>query len=750
MAEEGFVRADVYEKLTGHAQYADDIYFPHMLYAVTVHAPHAHARILSIDVEQAKRMPGVAGVYTAADIPGENQQPADKPMLADQVVCSAGDGVAVVAAETLEQARAAAKKVWVEYQVLPAIFDPDLALQPDSVPLHGDSNLACEHIVSKGDLEKGFAQADVILEREYQTQRIQHSAIEADVAVVVPEHGGITVYVPCKFPYNIKNNLARTCGLPQSRVRVIQPAIGGSFGGKDIDIIVVATRAAMVALATNRPCKMTWTREECMIEGTKRHPFRLRYKIGAKRDGKITAVQILGTADAGAYRSRSLATIWRAAVEATGPYEIENVHTHIRAAFTNHVYSDAVRGFGSPQVDFASESLMDELAQVLGMDPLAIRRKNMLREGSIAATGQKLTQVSLPECLDRLEREFPLGEPEITPEGKYRARGIACLHRGESYGAASRDPDVAGTDITVRPDGSVNIYTSISEVGQGTHAVMAHICAQLLGVPDERVTISPVDTAYVPDSGATAGSRGTISGGNAVRLAVLRLRERIAGAVSAQTGDPAEEIIFADGCLYRKDGTKLMTFDEAIALCHAHGVRTDACGQWVAPQTSWDFAKGQGNTYYAFSYGAAGAEVEIDPVSGQIDVTRLICLHDIGKIYNYPEACGQITGGIAMALGYTLMEEVEMKDGQVKSRNFDTYLLPTAMDAQQIQALPLAVKEAENPLGVHGVGEASTALVAPAVANAVARATGIRLRSLPLNLEKVRAALDRKGENTDA
>ena len=374
----------------------------------------------------------------------------------------------------------------------------------------------------------------------------------------------------------------------------------------------------------------------------------------------------------------------------------------------------------------------------------------MLREGSIAATGQKLTQVSLPECLDRLEREFPLGEPEITPEGKYRARGIACLHRGESYGAASRDPDVAGTDITVRPDGSVNIYTSISEVGQGTHAVMAHICAQLLGIPDERVTISPVDTAYVPDSGATAGSRGTISGGNAVRLAVLRLRERIAGAVSAQTGDPAEEIIFADGCLYRKDGTKLMTFDEAIALCHAHGVRTDACGQWVAPQTSWDFAKGQGNTYYAFSYGAAGAEVEIDPVSGQIDVTRLICLHDIGKIYNYPEACGQITGGIAMALGYTLMEEVEMKDGQVKSRNFDTYLLPTAMDAQQIQALPLAVKEAENPLGVHGVGEASTALVAPAVANAVARATGIRMRSLPLNLEKVRAALARKGENTDA
>ena len=750
MKEKGFVRADVYEKLTGHAQYADDLYFPNMLHAVTVHAPHAHARILSINSEQAEYMQGVVGVYIAADIPGENQQPADKPMLADRVVCSAGDGVAVVAAETLEQARNAAKKVQIEYEILPAVFDPDLALQPESVILHGENNLACEHIVKKGDLEKGFSQADVILEREYHTQRIQHAAIETDVAVVVPEHGGITVYAPCKFPYNIKNNLARTCGLPRSRVRVIQPAIGGSFGGKDIDIIVVATRAATVALATNRPCKMAWTREECMIEGTKRHPFRLRYKIGARRDGKITAVQILGTADAGAYVSRSLATIWRAAVEATGPYEIENVYTHIRAAYTNHVYSDAVRGFGSPQVDFASESLLDELAQELGLDPFAIRRKNIMREGSISATGQRLAQVSLPECLDRLEKEFPLDEPVRTEEGKYRARGIACLHRGESYGAASKDADVAGSDIATYPDGSVNIYTSISEVGQGTHAVMSHICAQLLGISDECVTVSPVDTAYVPDSGATAGSRGTISGGNAVRLAVLDLRNRISEVVSGQTGVPADEIDFQNGGLYGKNGTKLMTFGEAVSLCHALGIRTDACGQWVAPKTSWDFSKGQGKTYYGYSYGAAGAEVEIDPVSGQIEVTKLLCLHDIGKICNYPEACGQITGGIAMALGYTLTEEVEIRDGQVKSKNFDTYLLPTAMDAKEIQALPLSLKAAENPLGVHGVGEASTALVAPAVANAVARAAGIRLRSLPLNLERVREAINRKGEIPDA
>lgn len=741
MEKTGFCRADVLEKLTGAAKYADDLCFPRMLHAVTVRSPHPRARILSVDAAEALRMPGVAGVYTAKDVPGVNQQPGDKPMLAADVSNSAGDGVAVVAAETRAQAEAAAKLVKVKYDLLPTVFDPEKALEDKTVVLYGEDNLACEHIVRKGDVDAGFAGADIVLERTYTTQRIQHSAIEGDVAVAVPEHGGITVYAPCKFPFNIKKSLARTCGLPQNCVRVIQPAVGGSFGGKDIDIVVVATRAATVALRTGRPCKMAWTREECMLEGTKRHPFRLVYKVGATRDGKITAMQIDGVADAGAYRSRSLATIWRAAVEAAGPYEIENVRTHIRAAFTNNVYSDAVRGFGSPQVDFASESLIDELACELGLDPLALRRKNMVREGSTGATGQTLTRVSLPQCLERLEREFPLGKPEVTPEGKYRARGIACLHRGESYGAAARDADVAGTDVRVQADGSVNIYTSISEVGQGTHAVMAKVCADVLGVPLSRVTICPVDTAYVPDSGATAGSRGTISGGNAVRLAAEAVRDGMANAAAKETGAAAEDIVFADGKL-SANGEALMTFGQAAELCALTGVRTDAHGQWVAPRTSWDFERAQGKTYYAFSYGAAGAEVEIDPVTGKIEVTDLLCLHDIGKIVNYPEACGQIAGGVAMALGYTLTEQAEPENGVLKTRNFNTYLLPTMMDTKGVRALPLAEEQAENPLGVHGVGEASTALVAPAVANAVYRALGVRLRELPFTLEKVRVAVE--------
>ena len=287
-------------------------------------------------------------------------------------------------------------------------------------------------------------------------------------------------------------------------------------------------------------------------------------------------------------------------------------------------------------------------------------------------------------------------------------------------------------------DGSVGVYTSISEVGQGTHAAMAKICADILGLPLEQVRICPVDTAFVPDSGATAGSRGTISGGNAVRIAAGKLRDIL------QSAADGEDVAFRDGGLFRQNGERLMTFREAVGICHSRGIRTDAAGQWEAPRTGWDFEKHQGNTYYSFSYGAAGAEVEIDPVTGKVEVLDLLCLHDIGKIVNYPEACGQIAGGVAMAMGYTLTEELESREGILKNKNFDTYLLPTAMDFQRVRAVPLEEEAAENPLGVHGVGEASTALVAPAVANAIARASGLRLRTLPFTLERVRAALEKE------
>lgn len=742
MEYEKIQRIDTRAKVTGQASYADDLIFPGMLFAQTVHCPHAHAKVLSIDSKKAMELEGVVGVFTATDIPGINQRPNDKPMLVELVAKYVGDGVAVVAAETAQLAQQGAALVMVEYEILQPVLNPEEALNEGTPLVHSTGNLACEHKVVKGDLKSGFAQADIILEREYRTQRIAHSAIEPDVAVVVPENEGITVYAPCKAPYNCKKAIALTCGLPQSKVRLVQPAIGGSFGGKDIDTVVVATRAAAVALRFGRPCKMCWSREEVLQEGTKRHPFILRYKIGAKKDGKITALEINGLADVGAYITRSIATIWRASVEAGGPYQIDNISTHIQGVFTNLAVCDAVRGFGSPQVDFASESMMNELAKELGISPLAIRRKNCFRNGSIAATGQVLRNVSLPQCLDKLETYFPdwntIGKRE---NGKVRGFGFACLHRGESYGAAAQDRDVSAVDIRLHPDGSVSVLTSISEVGQGAHTIQASIVAEVLGIPIYRVKIQPVDTAFVPDSGATVGSRGTISGGSAVLYAACSLRDNLAEHIANEINVQQQSLLFADSKVYAKNQEKvLMSFDEAVALCFKNAGSGFAHGYWVAPETSWDFEQNQGNTYYSYSYGGAAAEIEVDLCSGKIDVKKLVCLHDIGRVLNFHEATAQISGGVAMALGYSLTEEFSAINHA--ELNFDHYLLPTAADFFEMIAVPLEIEQEDsNPLGVHGVGEASTALIAPCIANALDSALGIRLRSLPFSLEKVQAAM---------
>ncbi|HVI40164.1 MAG TPA: xanthine dehydrogenase family protein molybdopterin-binding subunit, partial [Anaerovoracaceae bacterium] len=558
-------RQDAYGKITGKAKYVDDLKFPGMLYVQTVRCPYPHARILNIDGSDALKLKGVVRILTAKDVIGRNHLPNDKPVLAAEVAKCAGDGVAIVVAETKSLAVKAAKLVKVDYQELPAVFTPEEALEPGAPIVHGDSNCAITHKTVKGDITAGFKEADIIIEREYSTQRAMHSAIEPDGAIVVPEADGITVYCPGKGPFNVKRAVAAACGLSENKVRLIQPAIGGAFGGKDCDINVIASRAAMAAMITGRPCKMTWSREEVLIEGSKRHPFQLKYKIGAKKDGHITAIEINGLADVGAYITKSKATIWRATVEATGPYNIENVSTTIVGTFTNNVYSDAVRGFGSPQVDFASESLISELAKELGMDPLEIRRINAYREGSITATSQKLKSVNLIECLDKLAEVFPLHEKPSAPQaGKVRGRGISCIFRGEANGAGVTVLDAAAVNIHIERDGSITVLTGIAEMGQGGSNIVLQMASKVLGVSIDHLKVSPLDTAYLPDSGATVGSRGTITSGNAAVVAAEDAKARISKIVAEAWGVPAENLIFQDNSIFTEDKEKLISFPDAI------------------------------------------------------------------------------------------------------------------------------------------------------------------------------------------
>ncbi|KZL89254.1 xanthine dehydrogenase family protein molybdopterin-binding subunit [Clostridium magnum] len=736
-------RQDAYAKITGKAKYIDDLKFPGMLYVQTVRIGAPHARILNIDSSEALKVKGVVGVYTAKDVPGVNQTPKDRPALAEKETKFAGDGVAIVVANTKVQAAKAAKLVKIEYEELPYVVNPEEALKEGAPILHGNSNFAASHKTVKGNLEKGFAEADVILEREFSTQRVMHSAIEPDGAIAIPEAKGVLIYCPGKGPFNIKRAVAAYCGFNENQVRVIQPTLGGVFGGKDSDINIIASRVTMAAMITGRPCKMVWNREEVLEEGTKRHPFKLKYKIGAKKDGYITAMEINGLVDVGAYITKSQATIWRATVEATGPYNVENLSTNIVGAFTNNTISDAVRGFGSPQVDFASESLMNELAKELGMDPLELRRINAFKEGSITATGQKLQSVNLMACLDKLEEEFPVHEKSgPAPKGKVRGRGISCIFRGEAMGAGFPVKDAAAVSFHVEKDGTIVVLSGITEQGQGGTNVVLQIISETLGVSIENMRISPLDTSYLPDSGATVGSRGTITSGNAALVAANDAKDRMSKVIAKKWGAKCEDLVFENDTIFTKDKSENISFKEAVTLCYKEIPGVYGYGWWSLPPVWWDFEKNCGETYASFNYGACGAEVEIDLITGKVDVINLVAIHDVGRIINEAEVKAQIAGGVSMALGFALTEEVTTKNGKLLTKNFDKYLLQTTADFYNLKTIPLEAKAGNNPLGVKGVSESSTATVSPAVLNAIENALGVRIRNLPADLESVFSAIE--------
>ena len=720
-------RTEAFLKVTGQAKYVDDLRVPGTLYVQAVRCPYPRAEILSIDAKKALAMSGVVCVLTAKDIQGDLLAgPKDKPVLAAKEAKHAGDGVALVAAETREKAEAAAKLVLVKYKRVKSVHTVSEALARNAPAVHEGGNLAFSHTINKGDTDVGFARSDRIIEREYSTQRAMHAAIEPDGALVVPESGGLKVYCPGKDPFATRKAIAKSLGLRECEVRLIQPVIGGAFGGKYTDINLIASRLGAAALYTGRPCKTTWSREEVFLEGSKRHPFSLKYKAGVMDDGTINALYICGYADAGAYASVSKAVIWRAAAEAAGPYDIPNVRIEMHAVYTNNVYSDGVRGFGSPQVDFASESFMNEIAELQGIPPLEFRRKNILRDGGISATGQRLEEVNAGACLEKLEEVFYSFEKPIpSAPVKLAGRGISCIFRGEARGAAGGDRDGATVHIKLCRDGSINVCCGIAEMGQGGYKAVSKIIADTLGVTIEDVRMSAFDSDYVPDGGPTAGSRGTITFGNAAYMACLDLVGKMKEACS-EAGLCYDEI----------------SFREAADILGVRSADLEGRGYFELPETAWDFENSSGDAYTSYNYAAFGADVEVDPKSGEVKVTRLVAIHDLGRMINCEEVKGQIAGGASMAVGLSLMEDFPITGGIPTAKSFDRYRIPGAGDICDIMAIPITPRPGPNPLGVKGIGEPATAVVAPAIISAINDALGIKIRDLPATPEKILAALE--------
>lgn len=764
-------RVDAWGKVTGRAKFAEDYSAAHQLYGKVVRPQYPHARILRIDIANAERLPGVHAVLTAQDIPGNKVfgiVVKNQAILAEDKVRYLGDGVALIAAASKEIADEAARLVTVEYEPLPVIRDPEEAMNaPDEYSIHpreatteGEplpNNTFVHHKVRKGDVTKGFAEADFIIERKFTTPFIEHSAIEPEAVLAEPaEHGGIRIVGSIQNLFSSRRSVAAALNLELNKVQLIQATLGGSFGGKDEVMTAMCCRAALLALRTGKPVKMVNTREESMLESYKRHPYTLYYKWGAKSNGSITAMEIRCIADGGAYASMSPFVTWRSVVQATGPYSCANVKTDVYAVYTNNTYTGAMRGFGSPQVNFAIESMMDELAAATGKDPLEIRLQNGFEHGSVTATGQKLEHyVSLKDVLAKAAAASDFSAKwnafRTQPDSsKKRGIGLACSYRGVSLGAEGTD--AAGTIVSVQTDGSVIISSGITDMGQGAQSSMSHIVAEVLGIPLEKVQFLNTNTSRVPDSGPTVASRGTIMGGSAAKLAAELVRTTLLDVGSAMTGVPNETLALRDGYLIRLPDVRLASFSELAAEAFRRGKPMYGLGWFQSPKTSWDEATGRGDAYFTFVYGCNIAEVEVDTETGKVDVVDFVSCHDVGRAISRGGVLGQMYGGVAMGIGYGLLEEFDFEDCIPKQLNFDEYLIPTAMDVPRIRAIIVENADAAGPFGAKSIGEPANEIAAPAIVNAIANATGRRVYELPANLERVLLGrkLTRTGERGSA
>jgi CO/xanthine dehydrogenase Mo-binding subunit len=742
-------RVDAYEKVTGKAKFGADLFFPNMLYGKVLRSKYPYARIVKINIKKALALTGVKAVITAEDIPNnkfgviiQNQQ-----VLAQKQALCIGDGIAVVAAETKEAAAEAIELIEVEYEELSGIFDPKEAAKTDALLVHSElkNNQVVHHRLRKGDTEKGFAQAEVILEREYNTQFVEHSYIEPEVVVAVPyEHNSlVTIYGSVQNPFSCRNAVASVLKVSLNQVRIIQNHMGGSFGGKDEVISSMAARAAVLALKTGRPVKMVNTRAESILESYKRHPYKMKYKVGATKEGKLIAMEIKAITDSGAYACQTPFVTWRSVVQAAGPYEITNVKTDIYGYYTNNVYTGAMRGYGSPQVIFAQESLMDELAEELKMSPRELRLKNIYHHNSITASGQKLDnhQVSLEEVINKAveasnyeEKYREYSKPQLGD--KKRGIGMAISFRGCSLGAEATD--AAGAIVAIQRDGSILISCGLAENGAGLKTVLTQIAAEELGVDIKRINYLEVDTSVSPESGATVASRSTILGGNAVKNAAHQLKETLAQIIAAEFKIRANNLVFKNENISDKNkDQKVISFNQAIDLANKKGVFLSAYGWYKAPDISWDEETGQGRPYFTYVYGCQVAEVEVDIGTGQIEVIKITAAHEVGRAINPACLRGQIYGGVMMGLGYGIMEELETEKGYIKNTNFDEYLIPTIKDMPEITPIIVENPDPYGPYGAKSIGEPTLELGAAAIANAVAQATRRRIRDLPLNLERV-------------
>ena len=712
-------RIDARGKVIGETLYSGDLKMDGMLFMKILFAERPHARVLTIQTANAEKSSGVVAVYTAKDIPVNEYglQIPDQPVLCGpgsnkpytDIVRFVGDQVAVVVAKTESEAEAAVKLIEVEYEDLPLLSDPTIALRPDAPILHpdrGDTNVCVHYKIRKGDVEDAFAKADVIVEGEYHTPVQEHAYLQPEAGLAyIDNEGRVTIEAGGQWTHADRETIAHSLGLPDERIRVIYPAIGGAFGGReDMSVQIVL---ALAAWKLNQPVKIIWSRRESMIGHGKRHAVSIRAKWGATKDGKLIAAENELIGDGGAYMYTSNKVLGNAAITSTGPYFIPNTKVDVYGVYTNNVPGAAFRGFGAPQALFMAESQMNKIAEKLGMDPVKFRLINAFREGDLMSFGTPVpTQVSIVQCIEAARDQFNWKKTKKKNSKPHLARGHGFAAGFKNVGFSFGYQENCWAKVEIHGNGNIErviVHHAGAEVGQGTHTVMIQMAAHAVGVSVNKVELRTSDSAHQDNSGSVSASRMTFMAGNAIKGA----------AESALEKWKAEE-------------------RPAIAEF-----------KYLAPRTTpFDHETGYSTPNFAYAYVAQAAEVEVDTETGHVRIIRIVSADDIGKAINPDLVVGQIEGAVVQAHGYAVLEDYKTKDGRVLTDQLSTYLIPTIRDIpESVESVLVEIPDPNGPWGARGLGELPFLPVAPAIAAAIHDATGVWINEFPFTPERVLRAL---------
>ena len=761
-------RLDAVSKATGQAEYSGDIFMQGALCGAILRSPHAHAKILSIDTTKAQKLPGVAVVVTAADTPKKRYGRAinDEYLLATDKVRYIGDEVAAVAAVDQETAEEALKLIEVVYDKLPEFMSPSEALRPGAQAIHDDfpDNIAEKYVIERGNIAAGLAESVLILEETFVLPRVNVCYLEPTTCLVsTDESGKLTVWAPAGSPFRLRDMIAHVLDVPPSKIKVIKPAVGGNFGARQTP--KNALIAVLLTLKTGQPVRIEADRSDEFIMARPRTAATIKLKMGFSKDGAILAKQTEIIADNGAYTYAVPLLLETMAMRVDSLYRIVNVQTRVTLVYTNLVPTGPFRGFGNPQMTFAMESMLDMASQNLEIDPLLLRRKNATQKGDITVHGWNISSCGLTECIDKVRQETDWDAKRVNwgVENSKKAGitgqkklgiGMACMIH-----VAGRwvYPGFWGSTAYVRvmESGKVIVISGEADVGQGCNTVFAQIAAEELQLPLDRVEIAPLDTDNCPFAMGSFSDRVTILGGGAVRLAAAEAKKQLIELAAEYFSVPKDLVVYDHGTLYLQDlpgerelGPHGRSRKEEVSMFTL--VR-----QWKEPITGIatyapenvvfrDEKTRYGNNNAAYTFAAQVAEVEVDVNTGQIKLLDFTCAHDLGRIINPLGAEGQVEGALAQGVGYALTEEVVFSEGRIANPSFLEYKLPTACDTVLPKVILIESNEPNGPFGAKGVAEPGLVPTAPAIANAIYHATGVRITSLPITPDKLLTGLEQK------